>query len=76
MDERQARAMDITQLVLTLGSVLGIALVGVMAVVPSVMEAEASRGGAPVPPTAPTVLRPGRRGFHHHARTSPADLAA
>jgi hypothetical protein len=65
--------MDITQLVLTLGSVLGIALVGVMAVVPSAMEAWSGRREAPVPPAAPTHLRPGR-GARHHA--APVDLAA
>jgi hypothetical protein len=35
--------MDITQLVITLGSLLGIALVGAMAVIPSFLEAQAGR---------------------------------
>ncbi|GAA1829239.1 hypothetical protein ACFFOM_12720 [Microlunatus capsulatus] len=62
--------MDITQLVITLGSVVGVALVGAMAVVPSVMDARAGTADAPVAPT-PLAPRP-RRSGHPHAARRPA----
>lgn len=64
--------MDITQLVITLASVVGIVLVGAMAVVPSAMDARAGRDEPrPAAPAAPTPLAPRRRARH---RT--VDLAA
>jgi hypothetical protein len=68
--------MDITQLLIAAGSTLGIALVGVMAIIPSVMEARSAHGSAATPPPVPTALRPRHRLFHrpHHGRL--ADLVA
>ena len=73
--------MDPAQLLITVGSLVGIALVGAMAVVPTVMEARAaSADPAPSPPApappAPTTLprrHPRRR---QRAATGPAHLAA
>lgn len=66
--------MDTTQLLITVCSVLGIVLVGAMAVIPSVMEALAARPEAPVAPAAPTTLgRRHRAGRSHH---HPGHLAA
>jgi hypothetical protein len=68
--------MEITQLLVAAGSTLGIALVGVMAIIPSVMEARAAGGSASSTPPVPTPLRPRHHLFHrpHHGRL--ADLAA
>jgi hypothetical protein len=68
--------MDITQLLITAGSTLGIALVGVMAIIPSVMEARSASGSAPSTPPVPTPLRPRHRFFHHADHGRLADLAA
>ena len=64
-------AMDTTQLLVNAGATLGVALIGLMAVVPSVMEVRAVRGhlGQPLSavPAAPT-RRPGQR---RHRRATP-----
>lgn len=62
--------MDITQLVITLGPVVGVALVGAMAVVPSVMDARAGRAEHSAAPTPLVPRHP--RGGHHHAARRPA----
>ena len=62
--------MDLTQLVITLVSVVGIVLVGAMAVVPSVMDARA--GGDAPRPAAPA---PTPRARHRRPRHRPVDLA-
>jgi len=58
--------MDITQLLITLGSTLGIALVGIMAIIPFVMEARSGSGGAT--PSARTSFWARHHIFHrpHH----------
>ena len=62
--------MDVTQLVITLTSVGGIALVGAMAVVPSVMDARAGRDDPR--PAAPVLTSPRTR----HRGPRRVDLAA
>jgi hypothetical protein len=60
--------MDITQLLVTVGSTLGIALVGIMAIIPFVMEARSGSGGASTTPSARTSVRSRHHIFHwpHH----------
>ncbi|CAA9335763.1 MAG: hypothetical protein AVDCRST_MAG48-3369 [uncultured Friedmanniella sp.] len=72
--------MDIMQLVSTLGPVVGVALVGAMAVVPSIMDARAGSPERPVapPPLVPRHPRPGQPAQHRLRghRRPPLDLAA
>ena len=63
--------MDTTQLLITTCSTLGIGLVGLMAVVPSVMEARSASGSAAGPPPVHRAGRPHRSRRHH----APAHLA-
>jgi len=60
--------MDISQLLVTVGSTLGIALVGIMAIIPFVMEARSGSGAAPTTPSVRTPFRSRHRIFHwpHH----------
>lgn len=72
--------MDVTQLLITVISVLGIALVGAMAVVPAAMDARAGRDdprpAAPVPvPGVPRRRPPHGRPARRHPHR-PVDLAA
>lgn len=64
--------MDITQILVTAGAVLGIILVALLAIVPTVLELPGRSDPEPVTP--PTPLHDRRRSFrphrHHH------DLAA
>jgi hypothetical protein len=57
--------MDTTQLLLTTAATLGVALVGLMAVVPAVMEARSASGTASGPPPVAKAGRPHRGGGHH-----------
>ena len=59
--------MDTTQLLITVCSTLGIGLVGLMAVVPSVMEARSASGSAAGPPPVHGARRPHRSHRHHTA---------
>jgi hypothetical protein len=68
--------MEITQLLIAAGSTLGIALVGVMAIIPSVMEARSASGSASSTPPVPTPLRPRHHFFHRPHQGRLADLAA
>ncbi len=70
--------MDITQLLITSASVVGIAVVGAMAVLPSAMEAWAARGGPRTAPPARTPSTPGtaRRSPARRHRPTAVDLAA
>jgi hypothetical protein len=66
--------MDITQLVISATAAVGILLVGVMAVVPSLLEAAAGRDAhrpARPGPASPAAGRPAARRGHR-----PVDLAA
>ena len=68
--------MDITQLLIAVASTVGIVLVGMMAIIPSFMEASSGAGPGSTPPRVPTSLRSRHRWFHrtHHGRL--VDLAA
>jgi hypothetical protein len=68
--------MEITQLLIAVGSALGIALVGVMAIIPSVMEARSASGSASSTPPVPTPLRPRHHFFHRPHHGPLVDLAA
>ncbi|SDR68428.1 hypothetical protein SAMN04488543_0025 [Friedmanniella luteola] len=71
--------MDITQLVITVAAVVGIVLVGAMAVIPAVMEAAAGRD-EPRPvgprPVGPRPVGPAPVPLAARRRHPPVDLAA
>jgi hypothetical protein len=62
--------MDITQLLIAVASTVGIVLIGMMAIIPFLMEASSGGGPGSTPPRVPNPLRPRHRLFHrmHHGR--------